>query len=151
MEVSSRQEHSSSKRNAFRILAFRWSGYQITISPFGGVHLEDRQASLSVLVQAAFRRLISQNLSRPERALQLTYVLVLRFPRNAVSGLRNGDTSNNEPYSNVGCSTQNNIAAMVVNPEILWPADTPLCGHADTRIYAHNDPAYSSILGNAAA
>jgi pilus assembly protein CpaD len=27
------------------------------------------------------------------------------------------DTSTNEPYSNFGCSTQNNIAAMVVNPE----------------------------------
>jgi pilus assembly protein CpaD len=27
------------------------------------------------------------------------------------------DTSNNQPYSDMGCSIQNNIAAMVVNPE----------------------------------
>jgi pilus assembly protein CpaD len=29
------------------------------------------------------------------------------------------DTSGNEPYSNYGCATQNNIAAMVVNPDDL--------------------------------
>jgi pilus assembly protein CpaD len=56
------------------------------------------------------------------------------------------DTSSNEPYSNFGCSVQNNIAAMVVNPDdfVVPRPTTP-------ALAATRTPAVTAIMSAPAA
>ncbi len=56
------------------------------------------------------------------------------------------NTSNNEPYANFGCSVQNNIAAMVVNPEdfVVPRATTP-------ALAAIRTPAIKTLMSATAA
>jgi pilus assembly protein CpaD len=49
--------------------------------------------------------------------VQLTYIRSVAVTKECGDwSLDMANTSNNEPYANYGCATQNNIAAMVVNP-----------------------------------
>ena len=52
--------------------------------------------------------------------VQLTYIRSVAVTKECGDWSSDmADTSSNEPYSNFGCATQNNIAAMVVNPNDL--------------------------------
>ena len=52
--------------------------------------------------------------------VQLTYIRSVAVTKECGDWSSDmADTSGNEPYSNFGCATQNNIAAMVVNPNDL--------------------------------
>ncbi len=67
--------------------------------------------------------------------IQLSYVRAVAVTKECGDWSTNlADTSANEPYSNLGCAVQNNIAAQVVNPEdfIVPRATTPSI--ASTRI-----------------
>ena len=49
--------------------------------------------------------------------MQLTYIRSVAVTKECGDWSTDmADTSSNEPYPNFGCATQNNIAAMVVNP-----------------------------------
>jgi pilus assembly protein CpaD len=50
--------------------------------------------------------------------VQLSYMSTVAVTRECGDWSENiADTGSNEPYANMGCAVQNNIAAMVVNPE----------------------------------
>lgn len=61
--------------------------------------------------------------------VQISYLGTVAVTRECGDWSENvADTGSNEPYPNLGCAVQNNIAAMVVNPEnfVVPEATTPV-------------------------
>jgi pilus assembly protein CpaD len=62
-------------------------------------------------------------------SVQLSYLSTVAVTKECGDWSENiADTASNEPYSNFGCAIQNNIAAMVVNPEnfVVPEVSTPV-------------------------
>jgi pilus assembly protein CpaD len=132
MEVSSRHGTlQSSQINAisgFSRSAGSSGTSRITIlrPSAGGASSKVARQVYQVVVQSGISpgRISQKTYPGPAKGpVQLTYIRSVAVTKECGDWSSDmADTSSNEPYSNFGCSTQNNIAAMVVNPnDIVVP------------------------------
>jgi pilus assembly protein CpaD len=129
MEVSSRHGTlQSSQINAisgFSRSAGSSGSSRITIlrPSAGGASGRVARQVYQVLVQSGISPGMISQKTYPGPAkgpVQLTYIRSVAVTKECGDWSSDmADTSSNESYSNFGCSTQNNIAAMVVNPNDL--------------------------------
>jgi pilus assembly protein CpaD len=129
MEVSSRHGTlQSSQINAisgFSRSAGSSGSSRITIlrPSAGGASSKVARQVYQVVVQSGISPGMISQKTYPGPAkgpVQLTYIRSVAVTKECGDWSSDmADTSSNEPYSNFGCSTQNNIAAMVVNPNDL--------------------------------
>ncbi|MDO8353491.1 MAG: CpaD family pilus assembly lipoprotein [Aestuariivirga sp.] len=89
----------------------------------GGASGKVARQVYQVLVQSGISPGMISQKTYPGRAkgpVQITYIRSVAVTKECGDWSSDmADTSSNEPYANNGCSTQNNIAAMVVNPNDL--------------------------------
>jgi pilus assembly protein CpaD len=127
MEISSQrgalQPAQISAISAFTRSA-RYSGsVKITIlrPSGGGASGNVARQTYQLLVQSGFPRAMISQKTYPgpsKGTVQLSYIRSVAVTQECGDwSLDMANTSNNEPHSNFGCTTQNNIAAMVVNPD----------------------------------
>lgn len=128
MEVSSRHGTlQSSQINAIsgfsRSAGSGSSRITILRPSAGGASGKVARQVYQVLVQSGISPGMISQRTYPGSAkgpVQLTYIRSIAVTKECGDWSSDmADTSSNEPYSNFGCSTQNNIAAMVVNPNDL--------------------------------
>lgn len=129
MEVSSRHGTlQSSQINAiagFSRSAGSSGSSKITVlrPSAGGASGKVARQVYQVLVQSGISPgMISQKTypGPAKGSVQITYIRSVAVTKECGDWSSDmANTSSNEPYSNYGCSTQNNIAAMVVNPNDL--------------------------------
>lgn len=129
MEVSSRHGSlQSSQINAisgFSRAAGSSGSSKITIlrPSAGGASGKVARQVYQVLVQSGISPGMISQKTYPGPAkgpVQLTYIRSVAVTKECGDWSTDmADTSSNEPYENNGCSMQNNIAAMVVNPDDL--------------------------------
>ena len=135
MEISSRQGSlQSSQINAiseFARSASNSSSSRITIlrPSGGGASGKVARQTFQLLVQSGISPgMISQKTyPGPSKGpVQLTYIRSVAVTKECGDWSSDmANTSSNEPYSNYGCTIQNNIAAMVVNPnDLVVPRQT---------------------------
>ena len=132
---------SANNAGSSRITIFRPSA--------GGASGKVARQTYQLLVQSGISPgMISQKTyPGPAKApVQLTYIRSVAVTKECGDWSSDmANTSSNEPYSNIGCSTQNNIAAMVVNPnDLVVPRQTlQSCCDADPWGYTYDDCACS--------
>jgi pilus assembly protein CpaD len=128
MEVSSRRGTlQSSQINAIsgfsRSAGSGSSRITILRPSAGGASGKVARQVYQVLVQSGISPSMISQKTYPGSAkgpVQLTYIRSIAVTKECGDWSSDmADTSSNEPYSNFGCATQNNIAAMVVNPNDL--------------------------------
>ena len=135
MEISSRHGTlQSSQINAisgFSRSASSAGSSRITIlrPSAGGASGKVARQTYQLLVQSGISPGMISQKTYPGPAkgpVQLTYIRSVAVTKECGDWSSDmADTSSNEPYSNNGCSTQNNIAAMVVNPnDLVVPRQT---------------------------
>ena len=135
MEISSRQGSlQSSQINAiseFARSASNSGSSAITIlrPSGGGASGKVARQTFQLLVQSGISPgMISQKTyPGPSKGpVQLTYIRSVAVTKECGDWSSDmANTSSNEPYSNYGCTIQNNIAAMVVNPnDLVVPRQT---------------------------
>ena len=135
MEVSSRHGTlQSSQINAiagFSRSAGSSGSSKITVlrPSAGGASGKVARQVYQVLVQSGISPGMISQKTYPGPAkgpVQITYIRSVAVTKECGDWSSDmSDTSSNEPYSNYGCSTQNNIAAMVVNPnDLVVPRQT---------------------------
>ncbi len=127
MEISSQQGELQSAQigaiSAFTRGARNSGSSKITIlrPSGGGVSGKVARQTYQLLVQSGFSPgMISQKTypGPSKGTVQLSYVRSVAVTKECGDWSSDmANTSSNEPYSNFGCATQNNIAAMVVNPD----------------------------------
>ena len=134
MEISSRHGTlQSSQINA--ISGFSRSAHSgssritITRPSAGGASGKVARQTYQLLVQSGISPGMISQRTYPGPAkgpVQLTYIRSVAVTKECGDWSSDmANTSSNEPYSNNGCSTQNNIAAMVVNPnDLVVPRQT---------------------------
>jgi pilus assembly protein CpaD len=128
MEVSSRHgKLQSSQINAIsgfsRSAGSASSRITILRPSAGGASGKVARQVYQVLVQSGISPGMISQKTYPGPAkgpVQLTYIRSVAVTKECGDWSRDlADTSSNEVYANYGCATQNNIAAMVVNPNDL--------------------------------
>ncbi len=135
MEVSSKQGTlQPSQINA--ISGFARSAKSAGISKIkvrrpsgGGASGQVARETINLLVQSGVSAHMIVTGTYPGGAkapVQISYLRSVAITKECGDWSANlADTGGNEPYPNMGCATQNNIAAMVVNPEnFVVPAPT---------------------------
>jgi pilus assembly protein CpaD len=144
MEISSRHGSlQASQINAisgFSRSAKNFGASRITIlrPSAGGASGKVARQTYQLLVQSGISPgMISQKTypGASRLPVQLTYVRSVAVTKECGDWSEDmSNTSRNEPYANFGCSTQNNIAAMVVNPDdfVAPRATTPAYAAART-------------------
>ena len=104
----------------------------------GGPSRQVASQTYQLLVQSGISPSMIVQSSYPGAArspVQISYIRTVAVTKECGDWSSNlADTSSNEPPSNLGCAVQNNIAAMVVNPEdfVVPRASTPAL--AQTRL-----------------
>jgi len=135
MEISSRHGTlQSSQINAisgFSRSASSAGSSSITIlrPSAGGASGKVARQTYQLLVQSGISPGMISQKTYPGPAkgpVQLTYIRSVAVTKECGDWSSDmANTSSNEPYSNNGCSTQNNIAAMIVNPnDLVVPRQT---------------------------
>ncbi len=128
---------SARNSGSVRITVLRPSG--------GGASGKVAKQAYQLLVQSGFSPgMISQKTypGPSKGTVQLSYVRSVAVTKECGDWSADlANTSSNEPYPNFGCATQNNIAAMVVNPDdfvVPEPTTPALAAARDqaTRQYA---------------
>lgn len=127
MEVSSQrgalQPAQINAISAFTRSARNSGSVKITIlrPSGGGASGNVARQTYQLLVQSGFPRAMISQKTYPgssKGTVQLSYIRSVAVTQECGDwSLDMANTSSNEPHSNFGCSTQSNIAAMVVNPD----------------------------------
>ncbi len=127
MEISSKQGSLQASQinavSAFSRDARNSRGSRITIlrPSAGGASGKVARQTYQLLVQSGISPgMISQKTypGASKAPVQLTYIRSVAVTKECGDWSEDmSNTSRNEPYANFGCATQNNIAAMVVNPD----------------------------------
>ena len=156
MEISSRHGTlQSSQINAisgFSRSASNSGSSRITVlrPSAGGASGKIARQVYQVLVQSGISpgMIVQRTYPGPSRgSVRLSYIRSVAVTRECGDWSRDmTNTSGNEPYSNFGCSTQNNIAAMAVNPnDFVTPRPTT------PALAAARTPGVTAVLNPPAA